>query len=107
MTDIGLGSKLAARGQISRREVLKKGLIGAAGLTILPSVIAACTSATATATGGSSTTKMAPLTGTLHVGSNHSDPSELKGMQDINAAFAAATGLTPTLNTVDHNTFQD
>jgi multiple sugar transport system substrate-binding protein len=107
MTDIDSGSKLAARGQISRREVLKKGLIGAAGLTILPSVIAACTSATATATGGSSAAKMSPLTGTLHVGSNHSDPSELKGMQDINAAFAAATGLTPTLNTVDHNTFQD
>ena len=28
-------------------------------------------------------------------------------MQAINAAFATATGLTPTMNTVDHNTFQD
>ena len=30
-----------------------------------------------------------------------------KGMVAINAAFKAATGLDPTMNTVDHNTFQD
>jgi multiple sugar transport system substrate-binding protein len=91
-------------GQVTRREVLKKGLLGAAGLTVLPAVLAACSTSTAspTAAGGGG-----QLSGTLKVGSNHSDASELKGMQDINAAFATATGLTPTLNTVDHNTFQD
>ena len=33
---------LLSGGQVSRREVLKKGLIGAAGLTVLPAVVAAC-----------------------------------------------------------------
>ena len=37
-------------GQVSRREVLKKGLLGAAGLTVLPTVLAACSNAAATPT---------------------------------------------------------
>jgi multiple sugar transport system substrate-binding protein len=120
MADIETGLK----GQVSRREVLKKGLVGAAGLTVLPTVLAACSSAastpsatptaaptptpgaeTPTPAAGSPTP--AALTGALHVGSNHSDPSEKKGMDTIDAAFQAATGLAVTLNTVDHNTFQD
>ena len=82
-------------GKVTRREVLKTGVIAAAGLTVLPAIIAAC--------GGSSATP-APA---VKVGSNHSDASELGGMQTIDAAFATAYGVTPTLNTVDHNTFQD
>jgi multiple sugar transport system substrate-binding protein len=81
-------------GKVTRREVLKTGVIAAAGLTVLPAVIAAC---------GSSATP-APA---VKVGSNHSDASELSGMQTIDAAFATKYGVTPTLNTVDHNTFQD
>jgi multiple sugar transport system substrate-binding protein len=92
---------LLAGGQVSRRDVLKAGVVGAAGLTVLPAVLAACS------TSSSSPVPSGQLTGTLKIGTNHSDPTELKGMQDINAAFAAATGLTPTMNTVDHNTFQD
>jgi multiple sugar transport system substrate-binding protein len=116
-------------GQVSRREVLKKGLIGAAGLTVLPTVLAACSSsatpsptaaptpapvvtpppagATPTPAAPTTGTFLGPLTGTVKIGSNHSDPSEVNGMTAINAAFAKATGLTPTMNTVDHNTFQD
>ena len=41
---------LLSGGQVSRREVLKKGLVGAAGLTVLPAVVAACNSAAATPT---------------------------------------------------------
>jgi len=92
---------LLAGGQVSRRDVLKAGVVGAAGLTVLPAVLAACS------TSASSPAPSGQLTGTLKIGTNHSDPTELKGMQDINAAFATATGLTPTMNTVDHNTFQD
>jgi multiple sugar transport system substrate-binding protein len=118
---------LLSGGQVSRREVLKKGLIGAAGLTVLPTVIAACSSTAATptaapaataaptaapTTGPTAAPTTAPtpagqLTGVLKIGSNHSDPSEVNGMTQINAAFVAATGLTPSMNTVDHNTFQD
>jgi len=93
---------LLSGGQISRRGVLKAGLVGAAGLTVLPAVLAACSSAAATPT-------LAPgqLTGKVTLGNNHSDASDLKGVVAINAAFKAATGLDPTMNTVDHNTFQD
>ncbi len=45
--------------------------------------------------------------GSLSVGSNHSDPGEAKGMEEINAAFTAETGIAVALNTVDHGTFQD
>ena len=37
-------------GQVTRRDVLKKGLLGAAGLTVLPAVIAACSSNSASPT---------------------------------------------------------
>ena len=109
-------------GQVSRREVLKKGLVGAAGLTVLPAVIAACSSAAATPTLAPVTappvttappavtpvpTPNGQLTGKLTLGNNHSDASDLKGVVAINAAFKAATGLDPTTNTVAHNTFQD
>jgi multiple sugar transport system substrate-binding protein len=87
-------------GKVTRREVLKTGVIAAAGLTVLPAVIAACSSSATPAPSGQ-------LSGKLTVGSNHSDASDLAGMKAINAAFATATGLTPTMNTVDHNTFQD
>jgi multiple sugar transport system substrate-binding protein len=114
--------------QVTRREVLKKGLVGAAGLTVLPAVLAACSTSSSTPTPAPVVTPVPPttgpvtsapaasptaatflgkLTGTLKVGSNHSDASDLKGMTAINAAFATLTGLTPTMNTVDHGTFQD
>ena len=76
-------------GQVSRREVLKKGLVGAAGLTVLPAVLAACSSSAATAAAPSGNVS-GNLTGTLKIGSNHSDPSEATGMTAINAAFTAA-----------------
>jgi multiple sugar transport system substrate-binding protein len=120
---------LLTGGQVTRREVLKKGLIGAAGLTVLPAVITACNSAAATPTlapvtaapvtaapvsaapavtptAGAPTTFLGKLTGALTVGSNHSDASEVAGMGAITTAFAALTGLAPKVNKVDHNTFQ-
>jgi len=108
--------------RVSRREVLKKGLVGAAGLTVLPAVVAACSSAAATptaapvtaapvtaapVTAAPVTAKPGQLTGKVTVGNNHSDASDLAGAKAINAAFKDATGLDPTMNTVDHNTFQD
>ena len=115
-------ARMLTGAQVTRREVLKKGLVGAAGLTVLPAVLAACSTSSqhrpspppsprsrrlGTRAGRGHAYSGGRLTGTLKIGSNHSDPSEVKGMTAINAAFAAATGLTPTMNTVDHNTFQD
>ncbi len=108
--------------QVSRREVLKKGLLGAAGLTVLPTVIAACSSAAATPVvtaapvvtpvPGVSVTP-APvvtpkgLTGTVSLGSNYSDAIPKKAMQDMADAFTKKTTVAVTVNTVDHGTFQN
>jgi multiple sugar transport system substrate-binding protein len=106
-------------GQVSRREVLKKGLIGAAGLTVLPTVLAACGGSTATATpvppvttpppgatqGPAATT--AGLTGTVSVGSNDSDAVPKTALAGALAVFMAKNpGVKVTTNTVDHTTFQ-
>jgi multiple sugar transport system substrate-binding protein len=109
------------KGQVSRREVLKKGVIGAAGLTVLPAVIAACSSSAATpsptaaptgtpAQGATPTPEATPTpapTTPITFGSNYSDPVPKKAMQDIVDAFTAKTGIKVTVNTVDHGTFQD
>jgi multiple sugar transport system substrate-binding protein len=103
---------------VSRRTVLK-GIAGTAGLVSIPAIIAACSTpaaSTAPSTAASTTpASVAPsvapagsvAAGTLHIGSNHSDPGEKKGMELINAAFTAATGTQVVMNTVDHGTFQD
>ncbi len=108
-------------GTLSRRQLLKRGAIGAAGLTVIPAVVAACSGAstpsptsqpsTQPSTGASQTPQsQAPqgLSGNLTLGSNHSDASEKKGMDAIDAAFKTANpNVNLKLNTVDHNTFQD
>jgi multiple sugar transport system substrate-binding protein len=81
-------------GQVSRRQVLKVGLLGAAGLTVLPAALAACSSSSS----GSS----------LTLGNNHSDASDLAGVNAINDAFKKDNpGIDVKMNTVDHGTFQD
>jgi multiple sugar transport system substrate-binding protein len=81
---------------VTRRDVLK-GVAGVAGLAALPTLVAACGPGTAASAGA----------GTVHVGSNHSDPGEAKGMDAIDAAFTKATNIATVLNKVDHGTFQD
>jgi multiple sugar transport system substrate-binding protein len=100
-------------GQVTRREVLKKGLIGAAGLTVLPAVIAACSSTSATpeaSVGPSTAPTQEPskgLSGETSLGSNYSDEVPKKAMQDMADAFTAKTTVKVKINTVDHGTFQD
>jgi multiple sugar transport system substrate-binding protein len=111
-------------GQVTRRDVLKKGLLGAAGLTILPSVIAACGGSSASptpppaptpapATPGPADTPApatpAPgLTGSVTLGSNLSDAVPKQALADAIALFTTANaGVTVKVNTVDHSTFQD
>jgi multiple sugar transport system substrate-binding protein len=104
---------------ITRRRMLG-GIAGVAGLATVPSLLAACSSPSATtapSTGGSQpavpsesaggASSPSGLAGSLSVGSNHSDPGEKTGMEAINAAFTTATGITVKMNTVDHGTFQD
>jgi multiple sugar transport system substrate-binding protein len=106
---------------VTRRRVLG-GMAGIAGLATVPSLLAACSPAATTAPTNAPSTGVAPSTpgssaaagasaglgtGSISVGSNHSDPGEKTGMEAINAAFTAATGFTVKMNTVDHGTFQD
>jgi len=108
---------------VTRREVLKKGLIGAAGLTVLPTVVAACSSS-ATPTPApvatpapSQATTMAPATpaptpaptqaGLVTLGSNYSDPVPKQAMKDMANAFTKGSGISIIINTVDHGTFQN
>jgi multiple sugar transport system substrate-binding protein len=108
---------LLSGGQVSRREILKKGLIGAAGLTVLPAVLAACNNSTATtapaataasgatAAGGATT---APVAGKLTIGSNLSDAVPKKALADVIALFGTKNpNISVTVNTVDHTTFQN
>ncbi len=89
-------------GQVTRREVLKAGLLGAAGLTVLPAVLAACSGSTATPSGGGG------LSGNATLGSNLSDAVPKKALQDAVDLFTKAnSGVTVKINTVDHSTFQD
>ncbi|HEX7490837.1 MAG TPA: ABC transporter substrate-binding protein [Candidatus Limnocylindrales bacterium] len=110
---------LLSGGQVSRREILKKGLVGAAGLTVLPAVLAACSTSTASATtamsteapstgGAAGTPTTAPITGKVTIGSNNSDAVPKKALSDAVDAFKAAnSGVTVSINTVDHSTFQN
>ena len=89
-------------GQVTRREVLKAGLLGAAGLTVLPAVLAACSGSTATPSGGGG------LSGKVTVGSNLSDAVPKKALADVVTAFTTANpGVTVTVNTIDHTTYQN
>lgn len=105
---------------LDRRDVLK-GIATVAGVAAVPGLLAACAGAPAssapasaapsaaasTAAASSVASSSASPTGTLSIGSNHSDPAEHKGMDAINAAFTKATGIQVKMNTVDHNTFQN
>jgi multiple sugar transport system substrate-binding protein len=46
-------------------------------------------------------------TGTVSIGSYHTDVTEPEGMAAVNAAFTAETGIEVKMNTVDHSTFQN
>jgi multiple sugar transport system substrate-binding protein len=91
-------------GAVMGRRTLFRGAAGAGAAFGLPALLAAC--------GGrsdsSSTTSTAGATGTLSVGSNASDPVPKKALADVLAQFKTANpGITPAVNTVDHQNFQN
>jgi multiple sugar transport system substrate-binding protein len=102
---------------LSRREILKRGVLGAAGLAAgpavlaaLPAVLAACKGTTASPNTPPRYAPTAPpsptpgLTGRLRVGRSLFDPDDtqlknlIAGFGEVDAAFAAKTGLAVTLN---------
>ena len=115
---------------ISRRDLIRAGLAGAAGLTALPALIAACKAAgpsptpTAAATPlptAPPTPKATPipsdflgrkLSGQLRLGYGASSvpgttgAAEMAGMDAIDSAFEKLTGVRSTLNTIDSVSYQ-
>ncbi len=85
---------------LTRRDVLK-GAAGVAGLAALPAFVAACGTSGGSPAGGSA------AAGSIKVGSNYSDAVPKKVFQDIIDTFTKQSGITVTVNTVDHGTFQD
>jgi multiple sugar transport system substrate-binding protein len=92
--------------QFSRRAALR-GLATAAGLVTIPGALAACSSGTSSAGSGGASASGGTSSGTISFGSNYSDPAPKQAFAALVSNAKKATGVGITVNTVDHNTFQD
>jgi multiple sugar transport system substrate-binding protein len=88
------------RARLSRRRLL---LTGAAGAATAYGLAAGG----ASARGLSSSIFKSSAAGTVTFGSNASDPVPKKAYANVFKAFTAKTGTKVSVNTVDHNTFQE
>jgi multiple sugar transport system substrate-binding protein len=93
---------------ISRRSLLK-GSAGAVALgATLPALLAACGSGGNPSTGNSgSVGPTATKGGSISFGSNYSDPAPKQAFASLVKAATADTNVKISVNTVDHNTFQN
>ena len=93
--------------QLSRRSALK-GLAATAGLVSIPGALAACSSgsSSSTASGGSGGSSSSAAGGTISFGSNYSDPAPKQAFATLVSNAQNGSGVKITVNTVDHNTFQ-
>jgi multiple sugar transport system substrate-binding protein len=85
----------------SRRSALK-GIAGLAAAAAAPTALAACSSDNKPST---STTNQA--TGPVTFGSNYSDPAPKDAFAALTTAATSKTSVQISVNTVDHNTFQN
>jgi multiple sugar transport system substrate-binding protein len=91
--------------QFSRRSALR-GLAAAAGAVAVPGVLAACSSSSSTSSSTASGGSSSSAGGTISFGSNYSDPAPKQAFAALVGNAKTATGVSITVNTVDHNTFQ-
>jgi multiple sugar transport system substrate-binding protein len=83
----------------TRRTVLRGGL-AALAVGGSSTLLAACG-------GNSSDSSSGSGSKTVSIGSNYSDPGVKAAFASVAAAFQKSSGVTATVNTVDHNTFQN
>src|SRR6266568_1218053 len=88
----------STQAHVGRRGLLK-GLAGMAGLAALDPVLSACSSSGSPGGGGSANS--------ITFGSNYSDPAPKQAFAALVAAATKKTGVKISVNTVDHNTFQN
>lgn len=82
-----------------RRGFLKS-MAGLGALAVAPELLAACG-------GGSSSPGGSTGTGAISFGSNYSDPSTKAAFASLVKDATSSTNVDISINTVDHNTFQD
>jgi multiple sugar transport system substrate-binding protein len=108
----GWKNPFSADSAVDRRTLLK-GLAGTAGLAALPAALAACGSddkpaATSTPAGGAATAAPTKASvGSVTFGSNASDAVPKAAYAKVFADFKTKSGGDVSVNTVDHNTFQE
>jgi multiple sugar transport system substrate-binding protein len=86
------------------RRLLLKGFAGVLGAAAVAPVLAACSNSESPSGTGSTTPSDAA--GPVTFGSNYSDPAPKAAFASIIAAAGQSAGGQITINTVDHNTFQ-
>lgn len=92
---------------LSRRSALR-GLAGAAALAAVPGALtAACSSGDQGASSSSGGTGGGDASGPITFGSNYSDAAPKGAFAALVDAATAKSGVKVTVNTVDHNTFQN
>src|SRR6266581_1275349 len=92
---------------VSRRSMLL-GLGGAAAATTLAACSSSKKKSSTTAPAGSSAASSSGTTsGSISFGSNYSDAAPKAAFAALTQAATAKTGVNITINTVDHNTFQN
>jgi multiple sugar transport system substrate-binding protein len=90
-------------GAFSRRSAIK-GLAAATGLAAISGALAACsTSSSSPSPTGSS----GSAGGSISFGSNYSDPAPKQAFASLVSGAQKSTGVKVSINTVDHNTFQN
>lgn len=85
---------------MSRRSILR-GLAGVTGLAAVPGALAACSSSSG------ATSESGAAGGSISFGSNYSDASTKDAFAALCKQATAATKTQISINTVDHNTFQE
>jgi multiple sugar transport system substrate-binding protein len=89
------------------RRSLFKGALGAAALVGLPGFLAACGS-DSSSSGASGGSGAQAASGTVTYGSNQSDAVPKKAIAEVVSAYQKqSNGVTVTVNTIDHNSFQE
>lgn len=90
--------------QVATRQTTRRGLLAAAGAGGLAAVIGATAGR---ARGAVPESSLQTLGGTVSFGSNASDPVPKAAYASVFKAFTKKTGTKVSVNTVDHNTFQE
>jgi multiple sugar transport system substrate-binding protein len=92
--------------ELAARQLTRRGVLAAAGAAGLAAAYGA-TASRARAAGAVPASWLAEAGGTVSFGSNASDPVPKAAYATVFKAFAKKTGTKVSVNTVDHNTFQE